>query len=216
LKKFRPTPGVVLAVIALFVAMSGSAVASKLITGKDVKNQSLTGSDIRNGSVHSGDLSPGVRAALGKAGTPAKDGVNGAQGPAGPAGPTGSAGPKGDKGDAGVSGYEVKTYDYIGDSAAGTGAIATVACSPGKVATGGGYFFRNGADASAPYGDPKWAFSSPAGTDGTTVIASFPGRMDWDTFTVKPGDNTGWIVQVNSASANAHDLTVYVICTSVK
>jgi hypothetical protein len=38
--------------------------------------------------------------------------------------------------------------------------------------------------------------------------------MDWNTFTIKPNDNTGWIVQVNSASANAHDLTVYVICVN--
>jgi hypothetical protein len=40
------------------------------------------------------------------------------------------------------------------------------------------------------------------------------GRMSWADFTVKPGDNSGWIVQVNSESAAAHDLTVYVICVN--
>ena len=45
------------------------------------------------------------------------------------------------------------------------------------------------------------------------VIASFPGRMDWSTNTVKPNDNSGWIVQVNN-KVNAADMTLYVVCVN--
>jgi hypothetical protein len=90
---------------------------------------------------------------------------------------------------------------YVG---VGSGAIATVACSPGKVALGGGYRFKS-------QGDNE--FNSQALRDGSGVVASFPGRMDWSTNTVKPNDNSGWIVQVND-KVNAADMTLYVICVS--
>jgi hypothetical protein len=49
----RPSGGTVIAVVALFVAIGGTAgAATKLIiTGANVKNQSLTGSDIKNHSL---------------------------------------------------------------------------------------------------------------------------------------------------------------------
>ena len=56
---------------------------------------------------------------------------------------------------------------YLG---VGGGAIATVACSPGKVALSGGYRFTSEGDNG---------FNSQALSDGSGVIASFPGRMDW-------------------------------------
>ena len=39
--------------------------------------------------------------------------------------------------------------------------------------------------------------------------------MDWSTNTVKPNDNSGWIVQVND-KVNAADMTLYVICVNAK
>ena len=89
-------------------------------------------------------------------------------------------------------------------SASAPGAIATVACSPGKVALGGGYRFKS-QDANG--------FSAQALHDGSGVVASFPGRMDWNTNTVKANDNSGWIVQVND-KVNAADMTLYVICVN--
>jgi hypothetical protein len=50
-------------------------------------------------------------------------------------------------------------------------------------------------------------------SDGRGVVASFPGRMDWTTNTIKPNDNSGWIVQVND-KVNAADMTLYVICVN--
>ena len=115
-----------------------------------------------------------------------------------------------------MSGYEVRTWRYSKDDAnsdmgpgyvgVGGGAIATVACSPDKVAIGGGYRFTSPGDSG---------FNSPALTDGSGVIASFPGRMDWNTNTVKPDDNSGWIVQVNN-KVNAADMTLYVICVNAR
>ena len=37
--------------------------------------------------------------------------------------------------------------------------------------------------------------------------------MDWSTNTVKPNDNSGWIVQVNR-NVDAADMTLYVTCAN--
>ena len=175
-------------------------------------------SQIKNGAVSLSDLSKGARKALhGSKGVQGISGPVGPQGPkgnAGPQGPEGNAGPQGPKGEDGVSGYEVRTWRYSKDDAnsdsgpnypgVGSGAIATVACSTGKVALGGGYWFTSQHDNG---------FNSPSIYDGSGVVASFPGRMDWSTNTVKPNDHSGWIVQVNN-KVNAADMTLYVICAN--
>ena len=63
-----------IAVLALLIALSGSAVGASLITSKRIKD----------GTIRVADLSPGARKAL-----------RGSAGPAGPAGPRGDAGPAG-------------------------------------------------------------------------------------------------------------------------
>jgi hypothetical protein len=78
----------IVAIIALIVAASGSALAATIITGAnikngsvtglDIKNGSLTGTDVKNSSLGTADLSATARAAL--------KGQAGAQGPAGPSG----------------------------------------------------------------------------------------------------------------------------------
>lgn len=47
----RPSAGLVVALIALTVALGGSAFAATLITGRDIKNGSITGKDIKNGTL---------------------------------------------------------------------------------------------------------------------------------------------------------------------
>jgi hypothetical protein len=194
----------IVAIAALFgvLAITSGAFAAQhyLITSS---------SQIKDGTVRLADLAPGARKAL--HGNP---GAKGDLGPAGPQGPKGNAGPQGPKGSDGISGYEVRTWRYSKDDAnsdagpgyvgVGSGAIATVACSDGKVAIGGGYRFTSEHDNG---------FNSQALRDGSGVIASFPGRMDWNTNTVKPNNNTGWIVQVND-KVNAADMTLYVICAN--
>jgi hypothetical protein len=82
--------GIVLGMLALFVALNGPAVASdtaraagKLITSKQIKD----------GTIQTKDIS-----------TKARNALKGQTGPAGPAGDTGPAGPQGDPGPQGVPG----------------------------------------------------------------------------------------------------------------
>jgi hypothetical protein len=86
----KPSPALVISLIALVFAMTGTGIAAKgLVTGKQ----------IRDGSISAQDLSASVRKQL------ARTGAAGAAGPAGAPGAKGDQGPKGDqgaKGDTGV------------------------------------------------------------------------------------------------------------------
>ena len=90
LKGFRPTPSLVISMIALFVALGGTGYAAIAITGKNVKNSSLTGKDVKDRSLSGKDVKDrSLKAAdFGKGQLPA--GATGAQGPQGPQGPAGS------------------------------------------------------------------------------------------------------------------------------
>jgi Collagen triple helix repeat (20 copies) len=193
------------ALIAVLAVTSGGFAAANhyLITSS---------SQIKNGAVSAVDLSPAAHKALqGQKGATGAAGPQGSKGDTGAVGATGAQGPQGRDG---VSGYDVRTWRYSKDDAnsdmgpgyagVGGGAIATVACSPGKVAIAGGYRFTS---------DHGAGFNSAAVSDGSGVVASFPGRMDWNTNTVKPNDNSGWIVQVND-KVNAADMTLYVVCVN--
>jgi len=96
----------VVSVLALFVALGGSATAAVLITGKNVKDGTLTGKDIKNNSVGSVDVKDGDL--LTKDFKPGQlvAGAPGATGPQGPQGPQGPKGDKGDKGDPGTPGTD--------------------------------------------------------------------------------------------------------------
>jgi hypothetical protein len=54
LRRFVPSPAMVVALTALFLALGGSAYAL-VITGKSIRNNTVTGSDIRNGSLRGKD-----------------------------------------------------------------------------------------------------------------------------------------------------------------
>lgn len=109
--KHRPSPALVIAMIALFCAVGGVSYAAGQITGNQIRNNSVTGRDIRNNSLGSedirnqtlrgGDIADGtIRARdLGR-------GVltSGPAGPAGPAGPVGAQGPQGPPGATGATG----------------------------------------------------------------------------------------------------------------
>jgi Collagen triple helix repeat (20 copies) len=194
-----------IAALAALLAITSGAFAANhyLITSS---------SQIKNGAVGFSDLSPNARKALkGQQGSKGDTGAAGLQGSKGDTGATGAQGPQGP---AGVSGYEVRTWRYSKDDAntdmgpgyvgVGSGAIATVTCSTGKVALGGGYRFTSAGDNG---------FNSQAISDGSGVVASFPGRMNWDTNEVRPNTNSGWIVQVNN-KVNLADMTLYVICVN--
>ena len=80
IRRWRPSPALVIAFIALFVAGAGTATAARLISGRSIKNNSVTGRDIRNNSLGNGDVKNGslLRRDFRRGQLPA-----GAQGPAG-------------------------------------------------------------------------------------------------------------------------------------
>jgi Collagen triple helix repeat (20 copies) len=95
----RFTPAMIVAMIALAVALSGTAVAgtAKLITG----------SQIANGTIKLAHINSSTKAALkGKTGATGAQGAVGAQGVAGQQGATGAKGDKGLKGDTGDQGIQ--------------------------------------------------------------------------------------------------------------
>lgn len=117
--RHRPVVAVLVAVIALLLTVGGTAVAARLITGKDVKNGSLTGKDVKNKSL-----------------TP-KDFRGSVQGPAGPAGAQGPAGL------VALQYIEGPTTTVL----AGAGVTASVLCPVGtSVVSGGGQPFTVGPD----------------------------------------------------------------------
>jgi hypothetical protein len=56
LKGARPSPALVISLVALFVSLGGVGYAAVTITGKNVKNSSLTGKDIKNSSLTGSDV----------------------------------------------------------------------------------------------------------------------------------------------------------------
>jgi hypothetical protein len=120
-----------LGMLALFVALSGTAYAATLprnsvgpaqlkrnaVTSAKVKPRSLLASDFRRGQLPAGpEGPPGARGA---------EGATGARGAEGPPGPRGPQGP------AGATNVTIRA----GQQASGE---ATVTCAPGEVAVGGG------------------------------------------------------------------------------
>jgi hypothetical protein len=195
-------PGMVLGIIAVALAGSGSAVAANAITGKDVKNGSLTGADVKNRSLSTSDLSTAAISSL--KGQTGATGATGATGPAGAPAPSvlGSAQLKGDKGEAGPSGLEGAFYSvaYYDKGDTNEGAIATVSCDAVD-ATSQRYVAVSGGVQTIGVGD------------STPVASSFPGRMDWTTNTPKANRLDGWIVQFAGAPGKApHKVKVWALC----
>ena len=132
----RQSPSMIVAMLALFVGLGGTAVAAgnALITGRQIANSSITGADVKNKSLTPTDFRGSVRGARGPAGpqgpqgTPGPtgppgpqgiEGPTGSQGPQGlpgPTGPPGAQGPKGDKGDKGDPGPSDSFYSYTDDT----------------------------------------------------------------------------------------------------
>src|SRR5829696_9180673 len=91
----RPSPGVLLAIVAIVLSSVGSATAALSIGSNQIRNNSIRSKDIRNGSLRAVDFRPGTL----------RPGPVGAAGPSGPAGPAGPAGPPGAAGAARAYGY---------------------------------------------------------------------------------------------------------------
>jgi hypothetical protein len=212
----RPSPALVIACTALFLALGGGAYAATSTPDGSVSHDKLANNavwhnNVRQGSIHLDSLSGWVQNQLTE---PGPRGPRGPMGPMGPRGPQGATGPKGDPGHQGRGGFNCAFYSvekYTGT--VGTGAIATAACDP------------NDATHSQKYAAIAGGVqNTDSNTNMTTnawpvpVTASFPGRMDWNTFTPMAGRLDGWIVQFgNSTHQGAQDnnLAVWALCVPV-
>lgn len=97
------SPAMVVAVVAVVLAMTGSAFAARsLLTGEDIKDGSITKADLAPSAVSS--AKQGKRGPRGRSGPAGKQGEQGEQGPEGPVGPRGERGPTGATGPAGPAG----------------------------------------------------------------------------------------------------------------
>jgi hypothetical protein len=182
----RPSASMVVALVALFAALAGAAVAATVITGKQVKDSSLTGRDVKNSSLTGSDIKDKSLAA--------KDFNGSVRGPVGGTGPTGATGAAGATGQTGPAGPISLQY-VIGNPVtlpAGGNVTNTVACPSGKSVTGGGATIL---------------------TIGPDVImdSSYPSDDASDADSIR--DNA-WSVAYNNPTISASSFLVYAICTT--
>jgi hypothetical protein len=170
-----------LGLLALFVALSGTAYAATLprnsvgtaqlkrnaVTSAKVKPRSLLASDFRRGQLQAGPRGPA--GPQGPAGPEGATGARGAEGATGARGAEGPPGPEGPQGPAGPGNLTVRQ----GAQGAGT---STASCDPGEVAVGGGGLSQGGSlTASIPEGSgPSSWFVEGAGTVTAVVICATP------------------------------------------
>jgi hypothetical protein len=183
-----------LGMLALFVALSGTAYAATLprnsvgtaqlkrnaVTSAKVKPRSLLGSDFRRGQLPAGPQGPqGTQGPAGPRGPEGPPGARGAEGATGARGAEGPVGPRGPQGPAGAANLTLR----VGPTVA-SGSEATAECNPGEVAVGGG----GGADDSPP----------------GFVMASIP------------NGSTGWLISALRADgSDTRNITAWVVCAAM-
>lgn len=141
-RRFRPSPAMAVACLALLVAMAGTGVAasglplgsvgtaqlkSGAVTNAKIATNAVTSSKVANGSLKRADFAAGQLPA----------------GPAGPAGAPGPPGPAGPAGPAGIAGLSAVVGPVTGLCASGGGSCQVGAsdatCPAGAFVTGGGF-----------------------------------------------------------------------------
>jgi len=126
-----PSPALVIAIAALFVALGSVSYAATQIKKnsvgtKQLKKNAVKSSKVKNKSLKAVDFKPGQLPA----------GARGPAGPTGAQGDPGQAGAPGTPGAPGLSGYQ----QVVASEAASSSSVHTLTadCPPGKVVVGGG------------------------------------------------------------------------------
>jgi hypothetical protein len=191
-----PTPSIVLAGVAVFVVLGGSAVAANgLIHAGDIAPGAVTSQAIRNGAVEPRNLSTATRALLvgapgaagakgdsGSSGTPGTNGasgpsgadgargINGANGTNGANGPNGANGAEGAKGSNGVDGTNGATGANGANGPNGANGTNGIDGTNGAQGTNG-VNGTNGTNGTiAPLSAKQGATALPTGSSATTVV----------------------------------------------
>ncbi len=145
----RPSPAMVVALMALFVALGGSSYAALRVGSKQIVNNSIRSKDIRNGNVTSRDLKNNdVRGSDVRNGSLLSEDFQPGQLPAGPQGAPGATGARGAQGPSGISGLQRVEGTSASNSNSQKSAVAT--CPAGKRAIGSGADISGGKTGGPP------------------------------------------------------------------
>lgn len=141
-RSLLPSPALVVALAALFVALAGTGAAARVeghvVEGAKRAVESV-GPATANAPGRPGPPGPrGPRGFKGAKGAAGPQGSAGPQGPAGAQGPAGPAGATGPQGIPGISGYELVSMQVTVPAGA-TNDIHDVSCPAGKKVFAGGY-----------------------------------------------------------------------------
>lgn len=166
MRSSRPSPALVVAVIAVVMSATGGAYAASKITGRQIASNAITGKHVKNRSLSPADFRGSVRGPQGPAGL---QGPQGLQGPAGLASVTSVDGPASFQCADGGGGCQV--------------ASATASCPAGTVAVGGGFnadtpdnvvtYAKRGPASYAVIATNYW--STSANLTAQVICASGPG-----------------------------------------
>jgi hypothetical protein len=136
----RPSPAMVIALLALFVAMAGTGYAAvslpkNSVGPKQIKGGAVNSRKVKDGTLLAADFKSGQLPA----------GAQGLPGPRGIEGPRGADGPQGAKGTPGAPGatHVVTRTQQVTGSKASQAMGAKVYCQAGERATGGGLQVAN-------------------------------------------------------------------------
>ena len=180
----RPSPAMVVALLALFIALAGTSYAAIKLPANSVGTKA-----IKNGAIQRVDLAANAvdSARVANHTLLARDFKAGKL-PAGPTGP---------KGDAGATHLVVRTSSGHG--------IQRTDCQPGEVATGGGAHSPDGyVIASIPASHPQAPFAQNA------PPTQYAAPTSWEARAVKVNvSGTGTITSVDDP-----DLTTWVVCAA--
>lgn len=182
---------IVVAYLALFVALGGSAVAAKpLIDGADVQDESLTGADIQNDSLTGDDI---VESSLGKVSSATTADSATTAGDAGTLDGKDSTDFLASNGIPGKVSFVSETYSM----AAGTNGFRVAFCPEGSKAIAGGASWGSATQHRIPR--------------GVALITSAPWTHDRRG---ELGTGHGWLGAGQNDTTGAVDFTVWAACAS--
>ena len=216
--KFRlGGPAFVLAMIALFVALSGGAVAAGMVPfARHAVTAGTAANALRLGGKTPAQFAKSLHGARGPqglqgpAGPQGASGATGAAGPQGPAGSQGPAGPKGNTGATGAAGSAGPKGDTGAAGPAGPTGPAGPAGTPGTAAVS----VHTQAYTLAANGDQTVVANCSAGQKAVGGGYDSDSALAVINLDLKPtAADDGWSMRlVNEDTAASHSGTVYAIC----
>jgi hypothetical protein len=188
----RPSPALIVACLALFVALGGTGYAAM-----SLPRNSVGAHQLRKGAVTGSKLSRSAIKMLQH-----KLGKRGPRGPQGAPGLPGAAGAPGAQGAAGAPGATKVVARYGNVQSSPTGGASFASCQAGETVTGGGWDFT----------------TQPASSTTFTVDADRPSNHTTEPIDkfLAPADGTapqGWLIDISNPSASV-SFRAYALCAS--